>query len=134
MMSNPKNANGAVLLEALLTVVIFSVAMTIVSQSLVSGLRASKLSSEYLQAAVKLHQALAVQAGPVSVGVCHETNTNTDTDENEPYQLACGSKNISDDVYEGLKMFENETSVLWNSGKNTRKLTAYILAPGTLQQ
>ena len=45
---------GSVLLEALLSVVILSVSITIIIQSMMSSLRAAKYSEEYIQAIILL--------------------------------------------------------------------------------
>lgn len=127
-----KDKNGAILLEALLAVTILAVALTAIMQSMLSGLRAAVVSSEYLRAASLLDSVMTEQflTKPDALA------SRDEVEAKEPYERYRYSVRVFDEpdpLFPDLKLKRLETSVVWPAGKGKRTLSAALLLPGIAQ-
>lgn len=123
------NTQGAILLEALLSIVILAVALTAVMQAVMSGLRASVAGADYLSAVNILDHVMAEQF--ISASAVNEPVRLT-----APYERYAFVTHISkadEPVYKDLTLRHVQCAVEWPVGQGTRTLTAAFLTPGALQ-
>ena len=123
------NQRGAILLEALLAVVILSVALTAVIQAMMSGLRSSVLAADYLRSMNILDQLMIENF----VAASDDLKSIEPTQFAAPYERYRYFVNVSDVDDTDLKLRSVECAVEWPAGKGKRILTAAFLMPEAVQ-
>ncbi len=115
---------GFFLVEILLVVVILSVSLTLIVQSLFSNLRVMKYNREFSQALLLLENKMGEAMVSESLGSLFDNNFMKSKEE--AYQYAVEEKVISDDKGSTLKKVKMDIS--WHSGKrnNVIALVTYF--------
>ncbi len=119
------NSQGSILIEALLSVMILSVSITLMIQAMTSSLRASVYSADYTKAALlldnKLQEIFETQTIPSGK---NETGLLSAKDDQFKYLLTPAS--LSDENLQGIN--EMDLEVNWKSGEKTNriKLKTYL--------
>ena len=120
---------GSILMESLLAVVIMSVGITLVIQSLISGLRASQYTSDYTEAVILLENKMIeiVSKGVVESGTREEQDL---TLLEHPYHFSLATESLRNQE-EGGAINEIHASISWNNGKRKNKIPVetYLLKP-----
>ena len=126
-MSLIKDSKGSLLLEALLSVVILSVSLTLIIQSMTSSLRASVYGGDYTLAVVLLENKmfeLLTEGLPQS----HQTETLELPFSANVYHFSAETRLMAGQDQES-KIKEADVDLAWNSGqrKNKVSLITYFL-------
>ncbi|MCK5580303.1 MAG: hypothetical protein KAJ18_03430 [Candidatus Omnitrophica bacterium] len=122
------NRNGSLLIEALLAIVIMSVSLTVIIQSMTSSLRATVYSLDYSKAAFlaenKMFDILCV-SDEGGAG----TREGSFKEPFEKYRYRISSKELPDTQNDSLR--EVNLDVSWGIGKKTRELSlkTYAFVP-----
>ncbi len=123
-MMNKKNIKGSLLLEALLAVVILSVSLTLIIQSMTSSLRASVYGADYTLAIILLENKMfeLLNKGLPSSS---ERETIEVPFSSNSYHFSADARPLSSP---GSKIKEVDAALTWNSGKrkNNISLTTYL--------
>lgn len=122
----PKHNKGSLLLEALLSIVILSVSVTVVIQSMASSLRAAVYSVDYTKALFLLEDTMfgLMQEGFITPGISEER---TYPAPNEKFRYVLKTEPNDEPGQENINKVE--LSVLWETKRRESaiKLETYIL-------
>ena len=118
---------GSLLLEALLVIVILSVGLTFIIQSLSSSLRALSFSKSYAQAAFLIDHKLSEILLKKSTVSNFQESGNFESPFNEfRYQVSTAPVNLLADESNPNTLNQVNLTVSWQSGKNTREVSALL--------
>ena len=116
-----KNKRGSLLMESLLSIVILSVSLTLIIQSLTSSLRSVVYSAEYTNAVMLLENKMfeIIKQGFIQKDLRQEEQL---SEPNERYKILLETGNV---VSGNLPSSMNEIklSIVWNSGRRTNNIS-----------
>ncbi len=124
-----KSRNGSLLAEALLAVVILSISLTFIIQSMIAGLRASRYVADCSSALILLENKMSgLMMNRYSSAYWNEKELCTD--DIKEYQLLTKSRPSADRYQRNLNDVQIE--VIWRTGKKEYQiaLTTYLLKEG----
>jgi len=126
-----RNHKGSILLETLLSIMILSVSVTLIIQSLMSSLRASAYSAHYTVAAALLESRMTelLISDPPEDVFAKEEEISFPHDQFR-YELTVND--LDADEFESIK--DVRISVLWKSGKKNNRLTLNSYIPGESEE
>lgn len=124
------NRRGSVLLEALLSVIILSVSLTVIIQAMTSSLRAATFSAQYTQAIILLdNQMSEMMKDGMATAHFHESGRFEAPFDNFEYSYT--TKDYKDLLYSGAESIPdlNEASMVvsWGSDKKNKKINIHTL-------
>jgi len=114
------NRDGFFLIETLLVIVILSVSLTLIVQSLLSDLRVMKYNKEFSQAGLLLENKISEVMAAESLEALFDENNFLKSKEST-YQYVIEEEVISDE--EGTILKEVKMKIFWDSGKRNNAIT-----------
>ena len=124
----PSSSRGSLLLEALLVIVILSIGLTFIIQSLSSSLRALAYSRSFDQAAFLIDNKFSEILLKNHLGQNVEDSGAFDSPfENFHFKTTTASVSLQSDAAASESLRQVNLTLNWPSGKNTQEITSSLL-------
>jgi len=129
MIQRVKNKSGVLLLEAIFAIVILIVTLSVIIESLVSGLRSSVLAADYSKALILTDNVMAEVLAARTV----EPAQSDFPDPNQQYRYDLTSETISHESISD-KLIQAHLTVSWDSGRRQHDVSLLTWVPGKEDQ